>query len=429
MMKRVWAFVILLALCLCGCNEAAGGETTLPTGTTIPQAPSETTQPVTVPPTTQPPQTQPTTQPTEPEVTMPPVPTGPIHAPVAEIDVPGIGTLYTDPDPGRICIAVFPTWAYDRHYYIIPENQEAFFSAYLEATRQLDTTKREEIPGYSGWEIEYRGTSLQANTDGTFCVNYEFFTYQDASEQLFALGTQALRDTGIGEPVKPEELTGIRKATLQWNGTYTVTDSVILEKMEALFAQSSEPFGATKCFFSGILTLELENGETKTIAMASDGCCVWMSEGAFYDYDRSGNSNIIFYKLFTPPLIREASWSGIDQVLTWFPYLDWEIYGAYYGEEAAFNLMRQFYNWVKEDPQPKRMQDFMFAQQGLSEPYAERFAQWMLELFELHPENFARACMSISDGVIREYIKDLLAEAWGIPNNEVTKKLYALIPD
>lgn len=429
MMKKRWIFVaLLLALCLCGCDEVAGGETTLPTGTTVPQVPSETTQPVTVPPTTQPPQTQPTTQPTEPEETMPPVPTGPITAPVAEIDMPGIGTLYTEPDPDRICIMVRPTWAGGHWYYIIPEDQAAFFAAFFPATRQLDTEKREEYPAHAGWVVKYGLVDFYANTDGTFSAS-DGYTEPQVSEALYTLCLQAVRGAGIREPVRPEELTGIRKATLQWNGTQVITNPDILKKLEAFFAESSGPDPAYKCPFTALLTLELSSGETKTIAMATDSCCAWMSEGAFYEYDRSGNSNAIFYKLFAPPMIREASWSGIDEVLKRFEYLDWEIYGAYYGEEAAFNLMGQFYNWVKEDPQPERMQTFMFAQQGLSEPYAQRFAQWMLKMYELHPENFATACMSISDGVIREYIKDLLAEAWGIPSNEVTKKLYALIPD
>ena len=150
---------------------------------------------------------------------------------------------------------------------------------------------------------------------------------------------------------------------------------------------------------------------------------------ADYQYDNQGKSNAKFYKLFAAPVIHQAAQSGIDQVLTKFEYLDWEIYGAAYGENAAFELMQQFYTWVKADPQPDRIQMFLFAQQGLTGVYLERYNTVMLQMLDLHPENFARACMTISDGVTREFVKGLLAEAWGIPKNEVTKKLYALIPE
>lgn len=397
-----------------------------------------TVEPI-IPPTLPPDVTQPTwsdtppTQPNQPEEETLPVaetvPTGPTDAPVAEIDMPGIGTLYSWPDPDRICIMVWPTWGGGRFYYIIPENQEDFFAAYNQAAEEFSNEER-EWPGDAGWSLEYKGTNLYAGRDGSLYTWSSGCIDGKPAETLFALCLQAIRDTGIEEPVLSGDLVGIRKVTLEWNGTHTVTDWATLKRIESWLVNSEEMTGASACPMSALMTVELQNGETKTIAMATDDCGVWMSQGVYYRYALDGEGNQAFYSIFGASVIHEAARSGdIDLILFLSRYLDWSLYTASYGQNEAFALMDMLKNWAVEEPDLSRIQSFIFKIHGLDGQLRERFGGYLTELYQLNPRDFAWAIMGNASPETRDYLLELLAEIWNMEKNAVSAKLKSEYAD
>lgn len=97
------------------------------------------------------------------------------------------------------------------------------------------------------------------------------------------------------------DITGITSATLEWNGTHTVTDSDDLRKLEGWFSNSKEVSEGTGCPFTALLTLELMGNETKTISIATDNCSAWMSEGVCYQF-RTADSAEFFALFGTVPI-------------------------------------------------------------------------------------------------------------------------------
>ena len=57
-----------------------------------------------------------------------------------------------------------------------------------------------------------------------------------------------------------------------------------MAQLEAMLAAGTYELGGTGCPFTALLDLELETGEKLTVALATDSCGVWMSEGYFYEF-------------------------------------------------------------------------------------------------------------------------------------------------
>lgn len=107
---------------------------------------------------------------------------------------------------------------------------------------------------------------------------------QDA-KPLFDLAMETIRRTSWQEPVRPAQLKGITSAALDWNdGTdpIVLTDPAALHKLEGWLTRSTESYPG-QCWFTAYLTLTTRDGETHTIALATDGCAVWRSNGVYYD--------------------------------------------------------------------------------------------------------------------------------------------------
>jgi hypothetical protein len=89
---------------------------------------------------------------------------------------------------------------------------------------------------------------------------------------------------------------------------------------------NSREEGSVSCWFTAQLQLELENGETKTISMATDSCATWMSEGVAYGFgevtEDGINGNEEFYSLFAPTVIHEKSKEGMDVLVDYLLYLN-----------------------------------------------------------------------------------------------------------
>jgi hypothetical protein len=231
---------------------------------------------------------------------------------------------------------------------------------------------------------------------------------------------QAIRDTGLEAPVLAGDLAGIRKVTLEWNGTHTVTDWATLKRIESWLVNSEEMTGASSCPMSALMTVELQNGETKTIAMATDDCGVWMSQGVYYQYD---HGNEAFYRIFAASVIHEAARSGdVERILFLSRYLDWSLYAASYGQNGAFELMDMLKNWAVEEPDLSRM-SFVCLIQGLDGQLRQRFGGYLTELYQLNPRDFAWAIMGNAGPETRDYLLELLAEIWNMEKNAVSAKL------
>ena len=54
----------------------------------------------------------------------------------------------------------------------------------------------------------------------------------DYAKKLYEFCDAAVKEAGIAEPVRPDDITEIKSATLYWNGTHTVTDEYALNKIE-----------------------------------------------------------------------------------------------------------------------------------------------------------------------------------------------------
>ena len=362
------------------------------------------------------------------------LPTGPVKATVAEIDAPALGPLYDRADPDRLCIAVKPTGArsgdriWYHTFYIIPEDQAAFLEAWKNAFTNTGTGGEDENARYCGWFIEFRGDTWYALSDGTFTDFYgSVRTDADATAALYDLCLGAIRDTGMEETVRPGQLAGIRKVTLHWNGTHTVTDREKLARIEAWLVNSVPlGIGGAGCPFTALMTVELQNGETTTIAMATDSCCAWVSQGVYYRYDPDYGSNEKFYSLFAASAIREAAASGdTDRLLSLVHYLDWQLYAAEFGQNETFALMDQLADWVREDPQLGRYEGFIHRIQGLEGPYRTRFGNHLAELYMLNTKDCAWAIMGNAGPEVRSLMLEILAEVWDTEPDAAAAKLRA----
>ncbi len=97
-------------------------------------------------------------------------------------------------------------------------------------------------------------------------------------------------------PVLPEQLAGIRSATLRsGEKQFPLTDVQALEKLEAMLTAGTYTLGVPNCPFTALLDLQLETGEILTIALATDSCGMWMSEGSYYEF---ANDSQGLYDLF-----------------------------------------------------------------------------------------------------------------------------------
>ena len=118
---------------------------------------------------------------------------------------------------------------------------------------------------------------------------------EDAAD-LYDLCVEAARKAGWKNAIKPEQFTGIVSATLRAKAEeYVLTDAAALDKLEGMLSGGKYELGGTGCPFTALLDVTLESGEILTVALATDSCGVWMSEGYYYSY---GSDSQPLYDLF-----------------------------------------------------------------------------------------------------------------------------------
>lgn len=349
----------------------------------------------------------------------------------ATIGLPEVGKLYEEAAEDKVCIAVRPTGisvAGDDFKYIIPEDQDALIAAYEKAYSAVNEDLYwDNNNSCSGWWVVYQGEWWQAMESGDLVG--DGIMPSDEAGALYALCEAAISRSGLAEPVRTDEIAGIRSATLEWNGTHTVTDTYALKKIESWLCNSVE-IRSAGCFFTGLLTLELENGETKFIAMATDSCATWMSEGVTYSfgiYDEDGLlGNEEFYSLFASEVIHDASEQGVDALSEYLLYLNWSRYANRYGADETFALMNKVKDLVIEKGW------FLTAcnlTKGLDGAYADYYAAILAELFEENKSELAKACLNSASDRQEETVLQLLSYHWGIPTEEVRAALESEITE
>ena len=129
----------------------------------------------------------------------------------------------------------------------------------------------------------------------------------EAAAELYALCVEAAKAAGWKDAVKPEQLTGIVSAMLRVKGEeFPLTDGAALDKLESMLSSGTYSLGGTGCPFTALLDVTTEAGEELTVALATDSCGVWMSEGYYYEY---GNDSQTLFGLFGVTLEDLAPWT------------------------------------------------------------------------------------------------------------------------
>ena len=268
-MKRLsfqkW-FCLVLVLLLCGCGkkpkETITAETTLtPTQTT--QALAET-----------------------------------IPQPVISVEE---YVLRSERDPEKICLRFQPTGVVtegeDCRYYI-PSDQALWLAEYEAALESVDPEGRwEPTDNSSGIWIRYQSDWWQLMENGDFLGVSSGRIPAESAASLAQMCLDAADKLNLSAPVRPSQIHDIQSATLDWNGSHTITEPEKLEKLETWLSQSKELYGGAQCWFTALLTLHLESGEELVLSMATDSCRSWLSEGVFYTYGSGDNE--AFFALFT----------------------------------------------------------------------------------------------------------------------------------
>ena len=348
--------------------------------------------------------------------------------------------LHCEPEYDKICIAVQPTGLVSEggaFLYIIPENQEVLLDYYTAAEASAhEYTRWDSSNLRSGWWIVYQDQWWQVTESGAmFGTDPETWEgiciAADDAKELYEFCDGEVKQAGIAEPVRPEELTSIKSATLYWNGVHTVTDEYALNKLEKWFTNARES-SSTSCWFTAQLVLELENGKTKTITMATDSCAYYMTEGVAYGYGELTldgiNGNEEFYSLFAPAVIYEKSREGMDAVTEYMIYLNWSRYCNQFGWEETIALIDAIEMWAAEEPTYSRFGGAISWTTGLDGFFSDYYGVMLTRLYELAPAEFAWACLGNASEANAKHTLEMFAYQWNMTVEEVRAKLKADIP-
>ncbi len=264
--RRPWAAAAALVCLTLSLGTAVLLLGTRPTGTTAPTDAQTTGGP---------PQTQATAAPTEP------------------------ADLTQERDREKICLQFQPTVlvsAGDDFWYYTPQDQERWMAAYEEAMAKAYEYPAENIVdsySSSGIFLRYQDVWWELMTDGSI---YDLSNWKIEAQDcglLREMVMEAADKLGVAEPVRPEQIRGVRSAAL--NNGRQVTEPDNLTKLESLLSASTPVYGGALVWFTDYLTLELEDGSTVTLAL-SEEAPVWLSEGTFYRYGWSDTEEL--YALF-----------------------------------------------------------------------------------------------------------------------------------
>ena len=222
---------------------------------------------------------------------------------------PTVPVQLEDNVEGKVCVGFIPTEAGSWRYAVI-EDQEAAVAAFEKATGSIYSDEW-WIKGdkTTGLFVEYNGEIWDFVESGELVYALGRVKAEDAAD-LYDLCTEAARAAGWKDAVKPEQLAGIVSATLRFGEERVqkvrLADITALDKLEGMLSNGKFYLGMPNCPLTALLDLETEAGEILTIALATDGCGIWMSEGNCYDF---GSDSQPLYDLFGVTLDMVAPWS------------------------------------------------------------------------------------------------------------------------
>ena len=199
---------------------------------------------------------------------------------------------------GKVCVGFVPTAAGSWRYAVIAD-QEAAVAAFEKATSAIYSDEW-WIKGdrTMGLFVEYNGEIWDFVESGELVCALGRVKAEDAAD-LYALCAKAAKAAGWKDAVKPEQLTGIVSATLRFGDSgaqeVLLTDVTALDQLKGMLTGGEFYLGMPNCPLTARLDLETEAGEILTVALATDGCGIWMSEGNCYDF---GSDSQCLYDLF-----------------------------------------------------------------------------------------------------------------------------------
>ena len=194
---------------------------------------------------------------------------------------------YEIPRKDQVCLAVMPAGiskAGGDYRYLIPENQEEWIDAYQTMCARADGNGRwQENERSMGIWIVYND-EWTALTDQGFLVDFDKRTEKSVASEFYELCLNEAKKQKIEEPLRTEEIKNIKSVTLHYGGNYVLTDQKNVFEIQKAFSSSKEIRGGTACPFTAFLSLNYENGEERTIYLATDSCDTWLSSGVYYEY-------------------------------------------------------------------------------------------------------------------------------------------------
>ena len=376
-------------------------------------------------------------------VTEPPATEIPDDAP--PVNIPEM--FHEQPEDDKVCIAVQPTglvYEGGAYLYIIPEDQATLLEYYQAATANRENYFMwDNDMQRAGWWIVYQGQWWQVTESGamfgTDQETWDGITIDaDDARKLYEFCDAAVKEAGIGEPVRPEKITGIISATLYWNGLHTIsdpnyikgarviTDPYALKRIESLFSNSRAESSA-QCWMDARLELALQNGETLILVLATDSCATWMSEGVYYSFGEITNvginGNEEFYSLFMTDIIHEKAQEGPDAMAEYWIYTNWRVYGNSHTIDETFALMDMFKAYAAANPTDWIVTTALTTCRGLDGAFAEYYASVVAALFEADPVTFSFACRQMIPEQDVENAVNMLAFYWNITPKEVKDRI------
>lgn len=215
-----------------------------------------------------------------------------------------------DVPDNTVAVIFTPTQPHIGGMYI-PENQDDWKKAISVATGHLKDKKYDVYPWadmkpiYFQWTHDGITDTWTLGNDGSFLGEHQtgsgddlfknnYIAPEDAAE-LAKLMNQAYERLEIN-PVEPGQINDISKAELiVKDKSYVIEDPDSVRKLEEVLKSGKRQTG-TGCSFE-VLRLYRKDGSKIDIAIATDGCAVWHSDGIYYKYGENGKAEAIF-KLF-----------------------------------------------------------------------------------------------------------------------------------
>lgn len=247
----------------------------------------------------------------------PDVQTEPAMDDIEQSDTNFTPTFYEEPDKDSVCLAVMPdgiSKAGGDYRYLIPENQIYWVSEYKEmkSIASGDGAWNEDEKSMGIWLVFH--DEWTHVTDQGFIVNFDARVNKENALDFYQLCMEEATKNGMGNPIRPEEITELTSATLYYNDTYEVTDSTVLEELQKILSASKELRGGAGCPFTASMDLKLKNGKNLTIYLATDSCSVWLSDGVYYQY-YGYTDDAALYDLFKEKGIQLNFSSNVEKII------------------------------------------------------------------------------------------------------------------